>query len=136
MNDFIKIGRVSAINEATGAVEVVFQDKDDIVTDELPLLAFEYYMPEINDLVLCVFLGNGIEAGFCLGRYFSDVYGTPVQDKAIYYKDFFGEASVKYDKNTKTLFLDAENIVINGINFDQHIHSGVEPGGANTGGPQ
>lgn len=114
LKNLIRIGEISAIHDADGTVEVVFEDKNDIVSDPLPYLAFEYNMPQVKDRVLCVFLGNGITSGFCLGKFFSAKSPPPVQNKDIYYKDFFGEAFLKYEKSTKTLTLNAENIVFDG----------------------
>ena len=114
LKNIIRIGDISAVHEKDGTVEVVFSDKSDIVTDPLPYLAFEYNMPQVKDRVLCVFLGNGIASGFCLGKFFSPKSPPPVQDKNIYYKDYFGEAFLKYDKNSKTLTISAENIEFDG----------------------
>ena len=54
------------------------------------------------------------ESGFCFGKYYGEDNLPPVQDKNIYYKDLFGEASIQYNKSTKTLTLSAQNIVIEG----------------------
>ncbi len=115
VKNLIRIGNVSAVHEADGTVEVTFPDKNDIVTDPLPMLAFEYYMPSVGDKVLCIFLGNGFEAGICLGKFFCNPHPAYAQNKDIYYKDFFGDASIQYNKATKTLSIDADNIIVNGI---------------------
>lgn len=112
LNNLLRIGKVSSINYGAGTVAVCFEDKDNIVTDDLPMLSFEYYMPDVGDPVLCLFLGNGLTKGFCLGKYFYD--GEQPDEKGhgegVYYKHFFKEGSIKYDKNAKTLTIDADKL--------------------------
>lgn len=114
LRNLVRIGQVSSIDDAKCTIKVKFNDKDDMISDDIPYFSFEYNLPNIKDYVACIFLGNGLQSGFCLGKYYGEDNPPPVQDKDIYYKDFFGEASLQYDKNTKTLTIKAENIVIDG----------------------
>lgn len=107
LKNMIRIGKISSVNPAKGTVRVVIDDQQDIVTNELPLLANEYNMPDVGDLVLCLFLGNGILSGFCLGKYFSTVNPPPVTDKNIWAKDFGDGTSIQYDKSSKELSIAA-----------------------------
>jgi phage baseplate assembly protein gpV len=64
----------------------------------------------------------------------------------IYFKRFMKDASMKYDRATKTLYLDVQHVVItgdlttggdtvaDGISLDHHTHG--DPQGGSTGGPQ
>jgi len=104
----IRIGRVSSVDEANGTVRVVIDDQQGIVTNELPMLAFEYDMPNVGDLVLCVFLGNGISSGVCLGRYFNNTDSPPVTNKNIWAKDFGDGTSIQYNKTTQELSITTE----------------------------
>jgi Phage P2 baseplate assembly protein gpV len=112
LNNLIRIGKVSSIHYDAGTVAVCFEDKDSIVTDDLPMLSFEYYMPDVGDPVLCLFLGNGLTKGFCLGKYFYDKDGEqPMESgEGIFYKHFFKEGSIKYDKSAKTLTIYADTL--------------------------
>jgi len=114
LKNMIRIGKISSVNATKGTVRVVIDDQQDIVTNELPLLAGEYNMPEAGDLVLCLFLGNGISSGFCLGKYFSTVSPPPVTDSQIIYKDFGDGSYIKYDKGSKTLTIKTDNVAIEG----------------------
>lgn len=114
MKNLIRIGKVSSINYELGTVKVIFSDQSNIVTNNLPMLSFEYNMPKVNDLVLCLFLGNGISNGFCLGKYYNQNNMPLEHGRDIFYKDFFGEGYLKYDKQTRTLTISAENIQIEG----------------------
>lgn len=66
----IKIGRVSSKNTSKGTVEVVFPDRDNAVSSPLPVLESVSF-PNVNDQVVCLFLGNALEDGFCLGGFYS-----------------------------------------------------------------
>ena len=63
MNNNIRIGKISAIDYASGLVRVVYHDKDDAVTGLIPLLSSEYFMPQVGDQVIVLHLSNGTEAG-------------------------------------------------------------------------
>jgi phage baseplate assembly protein V len=114
LKNMIRIGKVSSINPAKGMVRVVIEDQQDMVTNDLPMLSNEYNLPTIGDLVLCLFLGNGISSGFCLGKYFSTVNPPPVTDSQIIYKDFGDGSCIKYDKASKTLTIKADTVAIEG----------------------
>ena len=112
--DNIRVGKVSSVNYYNGTVKVIFEDKKNIVSNNLPCLSFEYNMPQVGDMVLCVFLGNGIKNGFCIGTYFDNSKTPQNPGKNLYYKEILGETVVMYDKNTKTLTITADNIVFDG----------------------
>lgn len=114
LRNLIRIGQISSVDESKCTVKVKFSDKDDMVSDNIPFLSFEYNLPDVGDYVVCIFLGNGVQNGFCLGKYFAEDNPPKVQSKDIYYKDLLEEAFIKYDKSTKTLTLSAENVVIEG----------------------
>lgn len=75
IGNLIRVGNVSDIDASRLAVRVVMPDRDDLVSGWLPLcrppLRYDEYtalvMPEVGEQVLCLFLGNGLEAGFWLG---------------------------------------------------------------------
>ena len=101
--NLIRIGKVSSIDAAKGTVRVTLEDQQDIVSNNLPMLAYEYYLPDVGDLVLCLFLGNGISQGFCLGRYFNETDRPPVTNEKIYCRDFGDGTSLQYNKTSKEL---------------------------------
>jgi phage baseplate assembly protein gpV len=112
--NMFRVGTVSSVNYPAGTVRVCFEDKDNIVTDELPLLSFEYDMPEVGQRVLCLFLGNSIAAGVCLSRYFFDGDRPVESGRDIYYKHFFKEGFLRYNRANRTLTIHAENVVVEG----------------------
>ncbi len=101
--NMFRIGQVNTVREERGTVEVLFEDKDSTVTDELPMLSYEYDMPDVGDDVLCLFLPTGLERGFCLGSFFSRKNPPPVQDKNIIMKKLDEDAYIEYNKQDKSL---------------------------------
>jgi Predicted acyltransferase len=98
------------------------------------MLSFEYEMPAVGEPVLCLFLGNGITRGFCLGRYFypGDPWPADGTGKDIYFKRLMKDATIKYDRTSKTYTLTAEEIVFNGnltINGNLKVSGNTDIGG-------
>lgn len=110
--NLIRVGKVSSINDSKGTVKVIFEDKDRMISDDLPMLNFEYRMPRIGQQVLCVFLPNGKNQGFCLGGFFSEVDPPLVADRNIFCKTFNDGTSIKYDKLNKNLFIEGAGDII------------------------
>lgn len=73
MNE-IRVGNVSSINYAAGTVRVVYPDKSDKSTAELPVFCGfgkEYQMPDVGDLVLVVHLSNDSSMGIAMGKFWN-----------------------------------------------------------------
>lgn len=95
----IRIGRISALHYEAGTARIFYTDKNENTTAELPLLSAEYFMPEVDDLVLVLHLPNGTEAGFVLGRFWSDINKPPEGKRGLYRKDLSrtaGKAMMRY----------------------------------------
>jgi len=83
IRNLVRIGRVSSVDPACMSARVVFSDKDEDVSYDLPVLAMcaksnkEYHLPDIDTQVVCLFLPNisskGLTTGFVLGSFYSDV---------------------------------------------------------------
>ena len=115
MGNEIRLGKVSAIDYATGMVRVVYHEKDDSVTRPVPLISDEYHMPEIGDQVLVLHLSNGSEAGVVLGRPWSEKNKPPEGAAGLYRKDMArapGEAMIRYKSGTMTI--KARSVVVDG----------------------
>ena len=125
--DTIRVGRISAINYAAGTARVVYADRDDEVTAELPLLSDEYRMPEIGALVAVAHLSNGSAAGIVLGRPWSDKHRPPESGANIYRKDLgasAGQAVIRYDGATLQLSTTTGDIrLVDGKESDTTIRS-------------
>lgn len=111
MEAIVQQGHISSVNYESGSVRVVFADQMNTVSADLPMFNSEYKMPDIGDTVVCLFLSNNPTRGFCLG---TPNQSPTVTGAGVFYKDFFGEAYIKYDSTAKTLTFSAEHVVING----------------------
>lgn len=141
--DQIRIGKISSLNYEDGTARVVYSDRDDAVTAELPLLSTEYYMPEVDDLVLVLHMPNGAEAGVIIGEFWNDNNRPPESGIGLYRKDLSrsGKAYVKYDDATGSMTIHCPgginidgDVTVNGINMATHTHTGYA--GVTTSGPK
>lgn len=66
LNNLIRIGTVSHINEAEGTVDVVYRDSDDMVSTDLQILKGND-PPVIDEMVLVVYLTDDPTSGYVIG---------------------------------------------------------------------
>lgn len=129
----IRVGTVSSVNPAAGTVRVAFAAQDDMVTYELPVITRgsknnkDYWLPDVDEQVLCLFLpnvsGRGVCDGFVIGTFYSTV-DAPVEGSVDVHSFKFGDGSViKHDRRTGKLTINATgdidiiaggNVTING----------------------
>ncbi len=109
----IRVGTVSSINAAAGTVRVAFAAQDDAVSYELPVVTRgsknnkDYWLPDIDEQVLCLFLpnvsGRGVCEGFVLGTFYSSV-DSPAENNGDVHAVKYGDGSViKHDRSTGKL---------------------------------
>ena len=138
----IRVGRVSSVDAADASVRVTFPDRDDMVSAPLKVLmrgcksAKDFWMPAVDDQVLCLFVadsgGKGSGAGYVLGTIYSTVDTPPGGGSRV--------LNVPDDLviNCGSLKVNAGggDVMVNGISLVSHVHGGVSSGGSNTGKPQ
>lgn len=134
--NLIRVGFVNSINARKGTVQVLFPDKDNKVSNDLPLLSFEYNMPKVEDQVVCLFLGNGLENGFCLGNFYSDINPPPQDDEQYFRKQFSDGTYIQYDKNRRQLKISAEKPlqIVGDLMVQGDLTVSGEVKGSNIGG--
>lgn len=117
IKSLIRIGTVSSVNAINGSVRVAFSTQDDMVTYELPVITRgskenkDYWLPDVDEQVLCLFLpnvsGRGVCEGFVLGTFFSTV-DAPVESSSDIHAFKYGDGSViKHDRKTGKLTINA-----------------------------
>lgn len=115
IEDIIRIGNVDSVNPSNGTVRVRFPDRDNKVSKELKVIYHKthkdkyYFMPEINEIVLCVYLPNAQEEGFVLGAFYNQEDTVPVSDsnkKAWYFSD---GGIIEYDKSSGNMLINVIN---------------------------
>ena len=114
LRHIIRIGTVTAIDDASGYVQVNFDDRDDAPRD-IPMFSLikEYNMPDIDDPVWCLFIPFAPD-GICLGRWFdNEANKPPVNNRNIWHKALRKKGSMSFDDDSETLTINAKNIVFN-----------------------
>lgn len=104
--------KVSEVDYKKGSVKVILTDRDNIVSDWLPMLSYEYEMPDIGDVVTCDFVDNYCKVGFCKGRYFNDAASPIKHGKDTYHKLLLKDADIEYDRAAKEFIFRVDNIKI------------------------
>ena len=101
-----RIGIVRLPLPEIGAVRVVMPDADCIESYILPVLVRkthkdkDYWMPDIGEQVLCVFLPTGQETGFVIGSPFSDPDPVPVGSVDIRHIRFEDGTWLEYNRKS------------------------------------
>lgn len=129
----IRVGTVSSVNAAAGTVRVAFAAQDELVTYEMPVITRgsknnkDYWLPDVDEQVLCLFLpntsGRGVCDGFVLGTFYSSV-DAPVENSGDVHAVKYGDGTIiKHDRSTGKLTINATgdidiiaggNVTING----------------------
>lgn len=128
MDDVIRIGEVSSVDYKNGMVSVIYEDRDDAVTDLLPCLSLddEYKMPAVGDEVVCLHFPNGMAAGICLGKYWNKDNRSELTGKDVFRKELAraaGKAYIQYKNGTITIH--ADNIILDGnVSTDKDVKAG------------
>lgn len=118
-NRLIMIGTVSSINATTASARVVFEDRDNMVSGELPILFTRahgmriYAMPKPGEQVTCVFLANGLEEGFIVGAYYDEEHPPPVTDESIKVIEFENGDYIKYQDGHMEINCEIVKIISN-----------------------
>ena len=119
--NMIRIGRVSSVHPSEMAVKVVFEDKDNLVSDKLPVLVRgssknrDYWLPDVGEQVCCLMLPNGHNAGICLGSFYSGSSPPAIADAEKRRIDISGGSFIEFDRATGGLTIQCTgDIVVNG----------------------
>lgn len=117
MSSEVRLGNVSSIDYENGLCEVTYPDRDDTVTEMVPVLSNrEYRMPEVDDLVVALHPGDSPEDAVILGTIWNEKI-KPVEGKEkVFRKEYCnedGKAYRKFDANAKELldFVDGKKIL-------------------------
>ncbi|MBS5302722.1 MAG: hypothetical protein KHZ13_02120 [Firmicutes bacterium] len=115
-------GKISSIDKQNGKVKVTFPQESDVVSSWLPLLAFEYNMPDIGDFVAVILDEN--DNGICFGKIYSnsqkpfstEKYAKKIGNVSIIQKN--NDFSIRFDNDSYinysngTITIKAKNVKI------------------------
>jgi phage baseplate assembly protein V len=111
----VRIGKISSIDKEKCTARVVFEDKEDLVSDNLPIIIPTtsadkfYYMPQIGERVVCAFMENAPSKGFILGSFYAENREPSVKDENKFYVEFEDETIIQYDKKEHKLKVEIPN---------------------------
>lgn len=113
----VRLGNVSSIDYENGLCEVTYPDRDDTVTEMVPMLSNrEYRMPEVDDLVVVLHPGDSPEDAVILGTIWNEKIKPAEGKEKVFRKEYCnenGKAYRKFDANAKELldFVDGKKIL-------------------------
>lgn len=129
VNNIFMIGKVSAIYPERATARVIFEDRDDMTSKELPIVftrAFGveiYAMPNVGEEVTCLFLPNGPEEGFIMGGYYNKKNPPPANNGNIKVIKFNSGDYIEYNE-TSGVFTIRGNVLISGeLNVTNQVAS-------------
>ena len=125
IKNLIRFGKVSSVDPTKAAVRVVFNDLDNLVSAELPVLQSSclankfYNLPDVGDSVVCLMAPNDEHgAGFVLGSFFTEKNTPPAQSQEISMLQFGDGTTIKYNRESHELQINCVgNVRINGKNI-------------------
>jgi phage baseplate assembly protein V len=155
LKNLIRVGRVSAVDPVNATARVVFEAHG-LVSYDLPVLQRQtlrnkdYYLPDVGEHVVCIFLPTGNAEGFVLGAIYSREDQPPAASADKRMVRFEDGTSVEYDRASHTLTINAVgpvnivaagnvnvtgDVIADGISLKNHVHQENDVGGL-TGKPQ
>jgi phage baseplate assembly protein V len=138
LDDIVRVGQVSAVDDNAGTVRVTFADRDGKVSYNLPVLVpqtlknKDYAMPDVDEMVVCVFLPSGPEQGFVLGSAYNHADTPPVKDRNKRHLLFDDGTWLEYDRVAHNLIAnvkgDADIITTGSISAQAQADINAEAG--------
>ncbi len=107
----IRTGKVTSINYRECSARVEFDDAPGNISKELKVLSTnsnkskDYYMPSLEEDVICIFLPHAPSVGFIIGSYYSGK-NLPDESGKVRYIFFPDGTRLKYDLETQILEVD------------------------------
>lgn len=114
--DIVKEGIISEVYPERHSARVVFEDKADLVSAELPILttwALEnksYALPDVGECVVCLFATNDDASGtgWIIGSRFHEKSKPNAKSQDITRVDFKDGTSVEYDREKHVLKIECK----------------------------
>jgi len=139
LRELVRVGIVTQTYPDKATVRVQMVDVDDTVSYELPVIMRktlkdkDYWMPDVGEHVVCLFLGQGLEQGFVLGAIYSEADKVPVIEQNKRHIEFEDGTVIDYDRIAHRLYINcvgevniiaAQGVKIQGdINITGNIHA-------------
>lgn len=112
VNNLFRIGTVTSLKPDCALARVVFEDRDNMESADLPVIVRntlsnkDYWMPDVGEKVLCLFLPLGLEQGFIIGSYYVQGNIPAANDGNKRAVEFEDGTRVEYDRSAHKLQID------------------------------
>ena len=126
MQNFVRRGIISVVYPERHSARVTFEDKDAVVSAELPILTAYasannlYHLPEVGEQVICIFEENDSAEGdgVIIGSIYSDVNKPKADSQDICRLDFKDGSYLQFNRENGNLDIHCTgNITVNGKNI-------------------
>ena len=113
VKNMFKVGIVESFNQENDTARVVFEESN-LKSYNLPIMVKQakenkdYYVPDIGESVLCLFLPTGIESGFIIGSCYNQKDRPPVTDQNKRTVKFKDGTIIEYDRKQHKLTADVK----------------------------
>jgi phage baseplate assembly protein V len=117
LTSIIRVAVVASTDPAAATVRVTVPDGDDLVSHDLRILVRkvhkdkDYWMPDIGDHVLCIFLPFGLEQGFVAGSFYADPDPVPVESQDKRHVAFSDGTTAEYDRKNHHLDINVKGTI-------------------------
>lgn len=133
----LRKGIVSSVDREKCTARVFFPDWDEKVSFDLPVMqkntlnTKHYWMPDVDEQVICGFFANGMEEGVILGSIYSDVDKVPLEFLVSDDCDgvlFSDGTLIRYDVKNHKLFIAVKGEIEIMADKDIVMSSGIASG--------
>ncbi len=113
----VRVCEVASVQDAKGTVRVKLPDSGNMLSGPLPVLVRkvqddqDYWLPDVGEQVVCLFLPIGLEQGFVLGAFYQSVDGVPVADRNKRHIAMKDGGFVEYDRSSGKLTVEVKGDV-------------------------
>ena len=114
----VRVGKIATIDYEAGMASVVYADRGDETSPQLPFFSSFYEMPEVDDQAVVVMLTNSRTKGFIIGVPYSRKKRPVKSGKGVFCKEFSDGTSILYDPEKKMLSVDAGKVVAVALTAD------------------
>ncbi len=124
--NLIRYGKISAVYPAKATARVVYTDKDNMVSAELPVLQGfglknkSYRLPDVGESVVALMAPNGEDGqGYILGSFYHENSPPPARSQDVSMIQFADGTSISYNRESHELTINCVgNIRIQGKRID------------------
>ncbi len=117
VSDAIRTGFIESTDVDKVTARVRIPDLDDLISYDLQVLQQntrknkDVWMPDLQEEVVCLFMGNGLECGFILGSLYNAVDTPPVASQDKRHITFADGTVLEYDRKEHRLTADVKGDV-------------------------